>query len=812
MIKSYKYKRKSGMLFFLFSIIFFVNLNGKTFYAEQKEVPNPEVSLALVEENKAVTIDVKQAIDSEKLKKNPKDLVISMNIEEYKVSDSQKLLNSLKVKSKNGTDYSADERIEKKAPKDNQFMLKISKELVEELVQEESTSIRLSLKEEVTDETAENLTAELTNNFNSETVSKKVELRAEPPIPENMTDRLRTYKNFTAVDPNGSFLSGKPLLDMKGKDLAFLKYRGRTGSEYIRRTIKVNGGTPNWVRQPGSSAIVYQFNVPPLEGANHGLVEMANVGTYKGRELTAQLVIPVSRGMISLIREKGNALEVAGYSGSSGVHSSFEFKVNILYSDTKELIEKDAIVIIPFRYSMYWSSGATVFANQRDITNLVIGENFWSNGWTNPDYGFYTIDPLDPDGFNMGFASNPSGGNDYSYNIIYSGTENIYVGKRIPSLATTLDMFASYEKMLIERGFVPTSILGTKQKTMKIAGTLFQVVPEQPAASLYKEMSVYFKIEGLARKLTRADLKLRNNDTGQDYTTHPSLVGQELEYDEVTKTYKLTFPKEFTQGVITSTSGDINLAIDFEGPAISDSSVMAYYKGNGDPSTPSFQFPIETWNSDTLVSTNESVHGYTEIEMQAPTGTPAVGQTVAYKSTSDAIKDTTRFFKDDVKSMLDFDEVEVLFAENYTFDTLGFQLPFNFLLKSKVTGVVSQPIQVKIDVIENPMAFVTVPDEIKLNKTNQLVAGEGKIAYTGPYNVNIDVETEPTVELKSLKEQASTNLNVFKKDDTLLKSGEILTTLNQTNTEYMFKLKANAKDFTKVDIYEGLLNFNFTVK
>lgn len=810
MVKQFKHKRKSRTLFFLFGVIFFVNLNGELYYAEQKEIPNPEVSLALVEENKSVTIDVKQALDSEKLKKDSKDLVISMNIEEYKVSDSQKLLDTLKVKGKNGTDYSTDERIEKKAPKANQFMLKISKELVEELIKEESTSVSLSLKEEVTDKTAENLTANLTNNFNSETVSKKVELRAEPPIPENMADRLRAYKNLTTVDPSGTVISGKPLLDMKGKDLAFLKYRGRTGSEYIRNTITVNGGKPNWVRQPGNSAIVYQFNVPAFAGTNHGLVEMKNVGVYKGRELTAQLVIPVRAGMTTIFREKGNGVEVAGF--QTGVHTSLEFKVNILYSDTKEPIEKDAIVVIPFRYSMYKSSGATVFANQRDIANLVLGEKFWANGWTNPDYGFYTIDPLDPDGFSMDFASNPGGGNDYRYNIIYTGTENIYVGKRIPSFATSLELFASYEKLLIERGFVPTSIRGTKQKTMKVAATLLQILPEQPTPAMYKEVSIYFKVEGLARQLTRADLKLKNNDSGLDYTNHPSLVGQELEYDAVTKTYKLTFPREFTQGVITTTSGDINLAIEFEGPAISDSSIMSYFKGEDVSPTPSFQFPIETWNSDTLISSNVSVHGFTEIEMQAPTGTPAVGQTVAYQSTSDAIKDTARFFKDDVKSMLDFDEVEVLFAENYTFDTLGFQLPFNFLLKSKVTGVVSQPIQVKIDVIENPMAFVTVTDEIKLNKTNQLVAGEGKIAYTGPYNVKIDVETEPTVELKSLKEQASTNLNVFKKDDILLKTGEILTTLSQTNTEYMFKLKANAKDFTKVDIYEGILNFNFTVK
>lgn len=166
-------------------------------------------------------------------------------------------------------------------------------------------------------------------------------------------------------------------------------------------------------------------------------------------------------------------------------------------------------------------------------------------------------------------------------------------------------------------------------------------------------------------------------------------------------------------------------------------------------------------------------------------------------------------YVENVTSLFPNDEFTYSFKEKVEFKKTGPQV-VNVVVKSNNTGA-ETVVPVEVTVIDNPLVFVTVTESIDLKQIKKTVVGEGQVGYSGPTDVNIEVNFSNLVKLNN-SENDTVDLSVFNEGKTLVHPGEQLAMLNKTKKTATFSMNAPKEKFKKVDIYEGFMLVNFTIK
>ncbi|MDR0922699.1 MAG: hypothetical protein LBM95_10005 [Lactobacillales bacterium] len=339
--------------------------------------------------------------------------------------------------------------------------------------------------------------------------------------------------------------------------------------------------------------------------------------------------------------------------------------------------------------------------------------------------------------------------------------------------------------------YPPGSIKGNiDTKGEKISVSLKQFLPKQIFTDSYEDLSWTIDLSKYAIDLSDENVTVSSSE-------------QMLE-EVISKTYSnlnnskqllMKLSKEDLQQ-FSEENGDKEVTFNIEVPLVTtNKTLLDLYNSDNE----NFEIPVSLYNGKDLVSKTVA-----SVTMQPPTGEGI--DTVVKRVSSTKDLDASKLVTN-LKSMLVFDTVEVLgFDEEKVFDDPG-MTSVNVNIRSKATGVESK-VKVTITIIEEPLAYVSVPENISLEKRDKMVQGIGKVSYNGVSDVDIQVDTMNVLPLES-REGDKIDLQVYKSNQIPLKELEHLTVLSKKNTSYDFFLKAPKENFKKVDIYKGVIMINF---
>ncbi|MDR0922702.1 MAG: hypothetical protein LBM95_10020 [Lactobacillales bacterium] len=336
----------------------------------------------------------------------------------------------------------------------------------------------------------------------------------------------------------------------------------------------------------------------------------------------------------------------------------------------------------------------------------------------------------------------------------------------------------------------PQIFEGKDESGKNITFLFKQSLPKQPSPNYYRDLIWRFNYKNYSVGLTE-DTVVINSLTGN---LDKSLIRSYLNQKDF-KQLLLRLKKEDIEK-FSEKNGNSEALFVIKAPLdIDNPNLINVYN----PSTQNFEIPLTLSNETGVVGSCTSF-----VKMQPPTG-KALTKTVNKGTSTKDLKPNE--LVTELKSMLSFDSViAVGFDKDKTFDTVG-NTSVNVLIRSKLTSL-ETVINVPISVVENPLAYITVPKSVELEKENNIVHGLGTINYTGMADVNIQVNTINVLPITS-RESNKVDLQVYKSNQLPLKDGEPLAILSQKNNSCKFHLKAPKENFKKVDIYKGAMLINF---
>lgn len=400
----------------------------------------------------------------------------------------------------------------------------------------------------------------------------------------------------------------------------------------------------------------------------------------------------------------------------------------------------------------------------------------------------------------------------YTFNILYSGFSEIIAGVAINTDYNTSRVYGLFDKnaeIYLPVAYSSPSIVGKKNtETTEIESKVKLYLPRQSATRFYEDMSFQVNLSKYSEELTAQNTKITIKDEakGQDLSSYfsaptfsTSATGEKLLNFSLTK----DILKNLADNV---TDRDIVLDINITAPMELTESIKNIY----DSTEQGFKVPVSVIHKPVVVDENTELLGgntSTAIVGMHLSADAVKGKLVQRELSTDDLN--AKEYVENVTSLFPNDEFTYSFKEKVEFKKTGPQV-VNVVVKSNNTGA-ETVVPVEVTVIDNPLVFVTVTESIDLKQIKKTVVGEGQVGYSGPTDVNIEVNFSDPVKLNN-SENDTVDLFVFNEGKTLVHPGEQLAMLNKTKKTATFSMNAPKEKFKKVDIYEGSMLVNFTIK
>lgn len=717
---------------------------------------------------------VTQKLAKEWQEDSEQDLMVSLELKNVLEYDQEAFIKNLKITGEKNKDYSNEVGIKKDVAA-HTYTIHFTHETLEKLIQDGNSQISIRSTFSVPErkntsllDDAKTYTIIAKNNL-SEQVIDESKVSSNTLMPRNLRNTEGFLENIltTIVDENGVPISEKTLNPDDLKNLIVLRYFGTNLLEDI--TLKNHKGEV--ISWDGKEKIHFYTNYS---------VTVKNAGYYQGKPISLE-VICTGYADLYPISSSSSALYFAGTSKIDG----YSFTNKILDENSQEIPEK-LNVLFPLGKTGP-SLGTKLVVESPQIKNVIVNN---SSIYNNKDIAVDHANDI----YTLTWTDNLTTKN-YDFSILLGQTNEFKSGIGDPGgYFRTYSILNKKSEIVIPLDYPAPVLTGKEDGTgKKIKAEVNQFLPKQSFTKFYKEVTWTLDLNNYSKPLSESDVLLSsaNGDLAKKVTK--SIVttedGRKLLVLKLSKDDVETWSQE---------NGDSEVKLSIEVPLNVETKdiLPVYNKG-----TQNFDIPLTLKNvaGDTVLSSSTAF-----TKMQAPTGKGIPVTVDRDTSTTDL---NAADLVTDLNSMLKFDTVEVVgFKEDKTFERPG-PTTVEVVIRSKETGVTSF-VPINVTVTEAPLVYVTASEKIELKQVEKFVRGSGNVSYTGYTEANIKVKTANIIKLTG-QEGDKVDLEVFKANNTRLKTGEDLTTLNHQQPSYDFGLQAPKDSFKKVDLYKGSMMLHF---
>lgn len=604
----------------------------------------------------------------------------------------------------------------------------------------------------------------------------------------------------TFVNKEGDFKYGKSLPDdMEG--IIPLKYLGDKLSDNLY--IKANKNS-DYIKWDGKR----------LELSTQAELILEKVGVVKGEYIKAYLKFKYTSSS-AVILDKDNSQYLSFSTYYPEKYSMFE--ITLLDKDNNPIDLKN--VVLPIAKSGP-AKGAHLNASESNLMNVIVPSLGEGTELTD-EKSIYAKDILTASVLTPSFDtkrplydlywSTDDSSSNYVFNLFYNQFSTISAGVAENSTPSTSRVYGFFDKtapIYVPIDYSVPVIIGKRNTTTAdIKSVVRLYLPSQSVDKFYKDMSFQVNLSEYSENLTsdNVSIKFSEESQGKDISSYfsaptfsTSATGEQLLNFSLTPD-KLKALAESEKDSVTGEIKKRDFVVDIDISAPLDPSKLK--KEIYDATNNEFKLPISV-NHEELGGNSSEAYVGMHLSADAVKGI----QSQRGMSTDDL---NAEELIENVESLYPNDEFTYSFKEKVDFEVTGPQV-VNVIVKSNNTGA-EIVVPVKLTIVDNPLVFVTITESIDLKQVEKTVLGEGKVGYTGPAGVNIEVDFSDPVKLTS-SEKDTVDLSIFNESKNLVRPGEQLAMLNKTKKSATFSMNAPKAKFKKVDIYEGSMLVNFTIK
>lgn len=770
-------KKRKKMIFAISSLMWgFFLLFPTTLGMAQTTSTSDTLSVKLNEstDGRQYTPIITQKLDK-KWQENPEqDLLVSIELKDVLEYDQEAFVKNLKITGENDKDYSNEVGIKKDVVA-HTYTIHFAHETLEKLIQDENTQISIRSTFSVPESKNTALLDEsktytiIAKNNLSEQVKDESKVRSNTLMPRNSRNSEGFLENIltTVVDENGVPISEKTLNPDDLKKLIVLRYFGTD----LLGDITIRDHKQNILPWDGKEKIHFYTNYS---------VTIKNAGYYQGKPISLEVI---STGYADLypMSSSSSALYFSGTNTSIG----YSFTNKILNENGQEIPEK-LNILFPLGKTGP-SQGTKLVIESPQIKNVIVDDSpIYNSSDILVDHvnNIYTLT------WNKNLTTN-----NYDFSVLLGQTNEFKSGIGDPGgYFRTYSILNKNAEIVIPLDYPEPFLIGKEDGTgKKIKAEVTQFLPKQSFTKFYKEVTWALDLANYSKLLDESDVLLSSANGDLAKKIAKSIVTK----DDGGKVVVFKLSKDDVEKW-SQENGDTEFKLSIEVPFnVETKDILPVYNKE----TQNFDIPLTLTDEtgDTVLSSSTA---YTK--MQAPTGKGIPVTVDRDTSTTDL---NAADLVTDLNSMLKFDTVEVVgFKENKTFERPG-PTTVEVVIRSKETGITSL-VPINVTVTEAPLVYVTASEKIELKQVKTFVRGSGNVSYTGYTEANIKVRTANSIKLTG-QEGDNVDLEVFKADNTRLKTGEDLTTLNHQQRSYDFALQAPKDSFKKVDLYKGSMMLYF---